>query len=342
MRRAVLNLRDPRPVWRIPDDHIERIAATFPARDWEVITVNARVDGRGDGSGLTAEALAAAHGAEAWIGFGMPREILEAASPHLRWAHSGTAGVRALLYPEMVASNVVLTNSAGVHAPAMAETVIAMALHFARGIDFAVHSQRNACWDDDVFENRVGHVYELSGATLGIVGFGGIGREVARRAVALGMRVIATRRSNAPAPEHVQLLHGDNALHRLMDESDIVLVAIPATRDTHGLIDAPALARMRPHSILINVSRGDVIDENALLDTLRNGRIRGAALDVFLTEPLPPDSPFWALPNVLILPHVSAVTPRFWERETQLIVDNIERFVSGRALLNVVDKHAGY
>jgi phosphoglycerate dehydrogenase-like enzyme len=341
MRRAVLNLRDARAAWHIPPSTLQAIATAFPV-DWEVAVVRETVDGRGDGSGVSAEALALAPRTEVWIGMGLPVEILRTASPYLRWAHTGTAGVRSLLYPELRDSTVILTNSAGVHAPPMAETAIAMALHFARGIDIAAHAQSAAYWAAPEFENRVGAVFELQNRRCGIIGMGGIGREVAQRALALGMSVQAVRRTDRPAPPGVQLLRGPAALPQLLETSDVVVVAIPSTSITAHLLDANALAHLQPHAILINISRGDVIDENALLELLRQGRIRGAALDVFRTEPLPHDSPFWTLPNALILPHVSAVTTRYWEREAELIIDNIHRYITGRPLRNVVDKPAGY
>src|SRR5690606_23283765 len=166
------------------------------------------------------------------------------------------------------------------------------------------------------------HIRELNGRTLGIVGLGGIGREVAWRARALGMHVIASRRSARPGPEGVELLTGTDALPTLLERSDAVVIAVPSTPSTRGLIDAAALRRMKPSAVLVNVARGDVVDEQALTEALAAGRLRGAALDVFAHEPLPERSPLWTLSNVLILPHVSATTPRFWERESALIIDN--------------------
>ena len=338
----VLNFRETRPVWSAPDAVLARIASAFP-RDWIVEIVRARADGRGDGGAVSDEALAAVRNAEVYMGFGAPVDILRAASPTLRWVHTGTAGVGALLYPEMRAADVILTNSAGVHAPPIADTVMGMILHFARGMDHAVHAQARAVWDSAPFERALdGTIFELAGATLGLIGTGGIGHEVAKRAIALGMRVNAVRRSDAPGPDGVAMLRGDDALAHLLEGSDVVLVAVPSTGATRGLLDRAALGRLRRNAILINVSRGDVIDEDALATILRTGRIRGAALDVFRTEPLPPESPLWNLSNVLITPHVSGITPRFWEREATLILDNIARYLSSQPLRNVVDKQAGY
>jgi phosphoglycerate dehydrogenase-like enzyme len=145
-----------------------------------------------------------------------------------------------------------------------------------------------------------------------------------------------------PDSDNITVVHGDGALDRVLSRSDVVVLTTPSTPQTRGLIGAAQLDIMRRGAVLINVARGDVIDEAALIEALRNGRLRGAGLDVFATEPLPVDSPLWHLPNVLITPHVSATTPRFWERQADLILDNLDRYLHGRPLRNVVDVAAGY
>ncbi|HUF51880.1 MAG TPA: D-2-hydroxyacid dehydrogenase [Longimicrobiales bacterium] len=343
MRRVVFNMRDERPVWAPPPWVADRLRAALPA-DCELIEVDAPVTGRGDGGGVSAEAIAAVRGAEVYLGLGLPRELLHAALEPpalLRWVHSGAAGVASALHPELIDGDVVLTNSAGIHAAPMAETVIGMMLHFARGLDHAVRAQAETQWDTAIFEQRDSGVREVDGATLGIIGYGGIGRGVARRARALGMRVIATRRSDRPVDD-AEILTGSNAVDRLLAQSDVVVLCVPSTPATRGMIGARELGLLRDDAILINVARGDVIDETALIDTLSAGRLRGAALDVFATEPLPQESALWRLPNVLITPHVSATSPRFWEREAELVLDNLRRYLAGEALRNVVDTAAGY
>lgn len=345
-RRAVLNLTDARPAWRIPRDAIDAITCAFPA-GWEVVAVHSPVDGRGDGGGVSEEALAAVAGAEVCISFGMPRELFLAASldprSELRWVHTATAGVTALLYPEMLASPVILTNSAGVHAPAIAETVIAMVLYFARGVDVSVHAQRSREWRAGRFEHEIGLAREVAGATIGIIGLGGIGLEVAARARALGMRVIAVRGTQTAAPDGIRVLAGDGALAELLGHSDYVAICAPSTPETRGMIGTRAIDAMKRDAVLINVSRGDIIDdEHTLAEALADGRLRGAALDVFHVEPLPASSPLWDLPNVLVTPHVSGVSQRFWDRETELIIDNTKRYLNGEPLENVVDKRRGY
>lgn len=344
MPRLVLNLNDVRPVWAMPDWALREIRAAAP-EGWEVVVIEDGADGRGDGGAPAPEALEAVRGAEVYMGYGFPRPLWDAANAGaapLRWVHSAAAGVGSSLYPEMRDSRVVLTNSAGIHAPPMAETVLGMILFFARGLDFAVAAQRDRRWDKAPFEAADTPVGEVSGATLGIAGFGGIGRELAARARALGMRVLALRRTAADGPEGVEVLAGEEGLREVLRRSDFLVLALPETESTRGLIGAAELREMRPGAVLVNVARGAVLDEEALTAALRSGALRGAALDVFGEEPLPPESPLWGLRNVLVTPHVSATSRGFWRRETDLIVENLRRYRDGRPLRNEVDKRAGY
>jgi phosphoglycerate dehydrogenase-like enzyme len=156
------------------------------------------------------------------------------------------------------------------------------------------------------------------------------------------MRLVATRRSSGDGPPGVEILRGDGALDRLLSISHYLVVTVPRTAETEGMIGARELARLPEGAVLVNVSRGDVVDEDALVDALRGGRLRGAGLDVFRREPLPAGSPLWTLPNTLLLPHVSGTSHEFWRRETDLIVANVRRYLAGEPLLNTVDKQAGY
>lgn len=342
-RRLVLDMDDARPVMSMPLGIEERLRAALTF-GWELVRVGTRSSGRGDGmSEASAETLAAVREAEIYFGFGAPEGLVRAGEC-LRWIHSGTAGVSGAITPALRESGIVFTNSAGVHAPAVAETAIGMMLHFARGFDVAVRAQAAAEWRVEPFENVPTIARELSGATLGIFGYGGIGRETARRAVALGMQVLAVRRRGGGpvADEHATVVNGRAGFERMLAESDYVLLAAPETRETRAVIGAAALERMKRDAVLINVSRGALVQEEALLRALRDGALRGAALDVFATEPLPPASPLWRLPNVLITPHVSGFTTRFWEREAALLLDNLRRYLKGQPLRNVVDLAAGY
>jgi phosphoglycerate dehydrogenase-like enzyme len=357
MPRAVLDMADLRPVWAMPDWVPARLREILPT-DWEFFVSSEVRDGSGDGVPRAGpEVLDAVRGADVYLGWGIPEAIVEAGTG-LEWVHSAVAGVGGSLSPTMLASPVVFTNSAGIHAAPIAETVLGMILHFGRGLDFALEGQRRGEWWQDPFYEQDAPLFELSEATVGIVGYGGIGREIARRVVALGADVVALRRGPVggterlepvgggdPLPSVVEVLHGRSGLERLMSESDVVVVAAPETPETRGMVDAAALGRMRAGAILVNVARGSLVEEEALLEALASGRLRGAGLDVFWEEPLPEGHPLWAMPNVILTPHVSPVTHGFWRRETDLVVRNLERYLAGEPLdrwENVVDKAAGY
>jgi phosphoglycerate dehydrogenase-like enzyme len=337
MPRIVLNFTDERSRWAITPQATERIRAALP-QGWHLQIIEAPVSSVGDGSGVSEELLQAAPGTEVYLGSGVPRDFFLAAQPTLKWIHTGSAGVGAALFRELVESDVVLTNSAGIHAPPMAETVLGIMLYFARGLDFALRDQLAGRWDQTAFGTTASPVNELSGGTLGLIGYGGVGRAIAEKARAFDMRVIATRRTPRSPDDGTQLVE----LDELLRESDVVVVTVPSTKATRHMIGAGEMAMLKPSAVLINVARGNILDEGALIDVLKAKRIRGAGLDVFEQEPLPAESELWRLPNVLILPHVSATTPRFWERQAAFIIENFGRYLNGRPLLNVVDKHAGY
>ncbi|MGB1657525.1 MAG: D-2-hydroxyacid dehydrogenase [Longimicrobiales bacterium] len=358
MPRLVLDMTDRRPIWAMPEWVPARIRDALPA-SWSLDVVQEETDGSGDGAARVSDhVLRLVSDAEVYFGYGIPAELLEAGT-QLRWVHSGAAGVGSSLTPTMLTSPVVFTNSAGVHAPPMAETVLAMLLHFTRGLDLASDSQRRSEWSTDPFYVAGAPLLELSAMTVGIVGFGGIGREVARRVASLGARVIAVKRSPARPGEanlepvsgggvlgsRIEMVWGESGLDAVYRECDAIVVAAPDTPETRGMIDEEAFSRMKPGAIVVNVARGRLVDEQAMIEALTEGRIRGAGLDVFTNEPLPSDSPLWPLPNVIITPHVSAVTRGFWARETELILRNLERYLLDRPIEeweNVVDKKAGY
>ncbi len=352
MPTMVLDLNDRRPAWAMAPWVPEEIRAALPP-DWELRVMDSPADGSGDGMvNLDPALLEAAEGAEIYVGYGVPAALLRAV-PTLRWVHSGAAGVGGSLTPEMLASPVLFTNSKGIHAPPMADTALGMILHFSRGLDFGVNAKARGRWDKEPFYAADHPLVELSDSSVGIFGFGGIGREVAHRCLALGARVLAfdrgpeAFREGAPvfqgaSQPGVEPLHGPEGFARLLEESDFLVLTAPDTPETRGIFNAEALGRMRPGTTLINISRGRLVDEDALVEALRWGRLRGAGLDVFVQEPLPEDHPFWTLPNVLLTPHVSAVTRHFWRRETDLILENLRRYLAGEPLLNRVDKEAGF
>lgn len=351
-------MMDRRPIWAMPEWVPKEISDALPA-GWELIVIDEETDGSGDGAARVSQGvLQAVADSQIYLGYGIPAELLDAGT-ELRWVHSGAAGVGSSLTPAMLASSVVFTNSAGVHAPPIAETVLAMLLYFGRGLDIAVAGQREARWSNEEFYVEGAPLGELSSSTVGIVGFGGIGRAVARRVASLGARVLALRRSppsagdadllpvggGSPLGDRIDLVHGPSGLERVLQESDAIVLSAPDTPETRGLIDSDAIASVKPGAVFVNVARGKLVDEAALVRALREGRIRGAGLDVFSKEPLPPDHALWALPNVVLTPHVSAVTRGFWRRETDLILSNLRHFLSGAPVAewdNVVDKQAGY
>lgn len=358
MPRIVLDMADRRPIWAMPEWVPERIRAALPG-GWEVVVPPVESDGSGDGLMRTApEVLGAVSEAEVYFGWGIAEALLEA-GPGLRWVHSAVAGVGRSLSARMLESPVVFTNSAGIHAEPVAEAVLAMILHFARGLDFAVAAQRRGEWWKQPYYEADTPLFELPEATVGVLGFGGIGREVARRVAALGAHVLALKR-RPPTPDdaelepvgggaslasRIEVLNGEGGLRRLLTESHVVAITAPETAETRGLLDAEALSRMRRGALLVNVARGNIVDEDALVDALRAGRLRGAGLDVFWKEPLPKDHELWTMPNVLVSPHVSPVTHGFWTREADLMLRNLERYLAQAPLEeweNVVDKRAGY
>ena len=341
MATLVIDLMDRRPIWALPDRSRAAILSAVPAA-WSVRFMETPADGSGDGvQRAPPELLEAVADARVYMGYGIPPEVLTSA-PGLEWVHSGAAGVGSSLGPEMLARDVLFTNSAGIHAAPISETVLGMMLHFARGLDVAVRAQGEGRWSAPRYWAADAPVTELGGASVGVVGYGGIGREVAAKAAALGSRVVAVRRGGGGVGGDVEVVAGATGLDRVVHGADYLVLAVPETRLTHGMMTRDRLFAMKPGSVLINIARGRLVDEAALLEALDFGPLRGAGLDVFHREPLPPGHPFYAHPKVLMTPHVSATTRRFWERETDLITDNLGRFVRGEPLRNVVDKAAGY
>ena len=342
-RRAVVDLASPRASWRIPPARVDEIVSAL-GKHWDLIEVRTPASSDGDGASGSGspEAIAAAKGAEIYIGYGIAAGVAAAGKGTLRWVHSGTAGIGSSI-ALLRGTGVQLTNSAGVHADPMADWVIASIAYFARGLDRMAAAQRQGRWAKEEFADHAESVRELRDVRVGILGLGGIGNAVARRALALGMAVSGVRRHpERGGPTGVRWVGGLHDLARLAAESDCLVIAAPHTTETAGAVDRAVLERLPRGALVINVSRGSLLDETALAALLDSRHLAGAALDVFATEPLPAGHPFWTHPRVLMSPHVSAVTSRFWERETALIVDNIKRYLAGTPLTNLVDLEAGY
>ncbi len=291
--------------------------------------------------GADAAALApAASRAQAMLAWNIRKAELEAILPlaaHLRWMHVRWAGLDSLLFPALVENPVVVTNSRGVYSQSLGEFVIAGALFFAKDIRRLLRDQDSHRWSPFT-------MLELRGATMGIVGYGDIGRACATRAHAMGMRVLAQRRrpERATSDPLIDRAYGPDGLLDMIGECDYVVAAAPLTPETKGMIGAREIGAMKPTAVLMNVGRGPVIDEDALVDALRSKRIRGAALDVFSKEPLPPDHPLFDFDNVLLSPHCADNTPTWNEDAMRFFLANFDRFLRGEPLENVVDKHAGY
>ena len=268
------------------------------------------------------------------------RELLEQVwkmAPRVRWVHSMWAGLENVLFPELLESPVILTNGRGVFSQSLGEFVLGAILFFAKDFRRMIRSQEAGIWDP--FD-----VEEVSLQTVGILGYVEIGRAVARRTKALGMKVLALRRRPVLSSDDplIDELIPPERKAELMRRSDYVVAALPNTRLTRSLIGASELDAMKPTAVIINVGRGPVIDETALISALRQKRIRGAALDVFETEPLPAGHAFFGLDNVLLSPHCADHTSDWLDQAMQLFLDNFERFRKGEPLLNIVDKQSGY
>lgn len=342
-RRLVVDLAATSRNWALKPDGEERIRQAAPP-EWEVVFQKTPAVSDGDGGTKPApELLAAMQDAEVYFGFGLPRPLFLAAKK-LRWVQSASAGVGSLLYPEMLASDVVITNSAVIMGDPIAEQAVAGIFYFVRNLDIAVDQQRRAEWNKAPFVSDASMARELSECRALIVGMGGIGSAVARRLSSLGCPCVGLRRrGNEPLPEGFERAGTLEDIDRELPSADIVVLATPLTPLTRNVLSEARINCLKPNAIVVNVARGALLDEDALTRSLAHGHLRGAVLDVFAVEPLPVTSPLWGMRNVLITPHVAAVSPRlFWTRELELFLDNWERYRAGMPLRNQIDKHAGY
>ncbi|MEH2417239.1 D-2-hydroxyacid dehydrogenase [Nostoc sp.] len=311
----------------LPDHLIADIEPHLPS-DIDVVEVDSEGNLDGDASD-----------AEVYVnGFYLKTSTLDkvlTAAPRLLWQHTPSAGVNHILTPTFLQKDIILTNGAGVHAIPISEFVLAFMLYHAKNLRKLQTLQDEHTWVRGVF------LEELADATLLILGTGNIGKAIASRAKAFGVTVWGSRRHPEPLANFDKVVGADE-WRSLLPTADYVVIATPLTPETKGLIDEAALRSMRESAYLINIARGAIVDEVALLTALREGWIAGAGLDTVATEPLPPESPLWSLPNAFITPHCSALSPRLKERIAQLFLDNFKRYQIGQPLRNVVDKQAGY
>jgi phosphoglycerate dehydrogenase-like enzyme len=276
-----------------------------------------------------------------FVGYSLRAEQLKAAKK-LKWIHSTAAGVAQLMYPELRDSGILVTNPSGIFSIPMAEHTMGLLLALARNFPDSVRAQDRSKWEQQEIWDKPQHLTELNGKVLLIVGYGSIGREVAKRAKAFDMRVWGVTRSGAGERAYVENIFSVAQLGKVLPDADYVLLCAPETRETKHLIGAAEIAQMKRGARLINVGRGSLLDEAALLLALESGALGGAALDVAPTEPLPPESPLWKAPNLFITPHTSGVSDRLWGRQTAILMDLLENWFEGRELFNRVDFSRGY
>ncbi len=263
------------------------------------------------------------------------REVVNM-SPKLRWMHSRSVGLERTLFPELSENSVTLSNGRGVFSASLGEFALAAILYFAKDFRRMVRNQMAATWEQ--FD-----VEAISGKTVGIVGYGDIGRAVATRVRPLGMKVLALKRHVVREPDPmIEQTYSPDRRIEMLGRCDYVVVAAPLTAETRGMISEPEFAAMKPTAVVINVGRGPVIKEEALISALSGGRIKGAGLDVFDKEPLPRDHPFYRMDNVLLSPHCADHTSDWLEQAMRLFMEQYEKFRNGQPLLYVVDKKLGY
>jgi D-2-hydroxyacid dehydrogenase (NADP+) len=324
--RIVVSIHD-LPVWSIPEGEVDRVAAALP--DDEVVSAR--------------EAAARARefsSADVLFATRIRGEEFVAA-PNVRWMHSSAVGVGPLLPREVVESPVVVTNSRGVHSEAIAEHAVALLLALRRGLHTARDRQHEAVWAQEEIQARRVPVAEASEVL--VVGLGSIGLRIATMCAGLGMRVTGVRRDpSRSVPSFMGRVWPPSRLHEGLATADAIVLAAPQTDDTRALIGRDEVAAMKRTAVLVNIARGRLVDDDALVEALETGRIAGAGLDAFRREPLPAESPYWRLPNVLVSPHTASFAGDYWAPVVDLFLENVRRFKAGEPLLNPVDKRLGY
>ena len=326
--RVLICVHHPFDQWNAPAWFGERLLREFPQIEIVHLPDYKRVD----------EEITDAEIVIAWSI--RPEQI--AAARKLRWIHSPAAAVHQLMFPEIVNSEILVTNAREIHGPVVAEHVIALIFALAKKIPGSVRLQEKHVWGQQILWDELPRIREVAGATLGMVGLGSIGRPVVKNAKALGMRVIAVREHPEKGSEGADAVFGPAQIDEIFRQADYIVLAAPVTAGTKAIANAKRLALMKPDACLINVGRGQLVDESALAIALQEKKIGGAALDVFPKEPLATDSPLWGIPNLLITPHTAALTEKLWERHYGLFSENLRRYLNDETLLAVVDKRKGY
>jgi phosphoglycerate dehydrogenase-like enzyme len=324
----VIGVISPNTAWVLPREQVDRLRRAFPEHCFIDVW---------DREALRAALPRADVAFAAYVDHDLVPSL-----DTLRWVQAPAVGVGHILSDELRESPILLTSARGIRAHAIAEHVLAMTLSLTRQIHTAVRRQRQHEWPSDGRLAEAG-IRTLVGAQMGIVGIGSIGEEVARRAAAFGMRVSGIRkRVERGTPPGVHEVLPPSGLTALLAQSDVVVLTAPLTAETYHLIGRPTLNAVKRGALLVNIGRGQLLDDAAVIEALGDGRLGGAALDVFEREPLDRTSPYWDLPNVIITPHVSGAMEDYWTPLVGLFTENLRRFERGEPLLNLVDKHAGY
>jgi phosphoglycerate dehydrogenase-like enzyme len=306
-------------------DAMRQLREAHPDVVFDVVEDPASEDGFGD--------------ADAIIGWRLTSEQLEK-SPQLQWLQTTSAGVERVLTLEMIARGIVITNASGVHSVSISEHLMAMMLAFGRCLPLLMKNQQRHTWRD---ENLRSEVFELYGQTLLVVGVGDIGIALGDRAAAFGMNVIGVRRrTDLPQPDSFDEIVSTDDLEKRLPEADHVAICLPLTDATRGLVGPKQIQAMKPGAYIYNIGRGPIIDQEALVQALESGHLGGAGLDVTDPEPLPEESPLWDMPNVLITAHTSGSSPVYWERASEIVIENVRRWQASEPLNNVIDIEHGY
>ena len=326
--KVLISIQQPVKQWQIPVDGVDTLRKRFPhVRFIHATTPEQRADGLPD-----------CDIAYTWI----LKDDEAAKATKLKWVHTSAVAVETLCLPELFARGIAVSNTRGVQAVPIAEHVMAVTLALAKQISFVVESQLRASWAQNAF---IGErlPWLLKGRTLGLIGVGTIGSEIAKRAEAFGMRVIALRRRPAYGTiGHVERVYGKEELAEFLGQCHVLAICAPLTPETHSMMGATQFAQLPKGAVVINVGRARIIDTDALMGALESGHLGGASLDVFPQEPLPSDHPLWKTPNVILTPHTSGFRQGHWDEVIDLFGDNLDRFLRGEPLKFQVQPDLGY
>ncbi|MGA8181903.1 MAG: D-2-hydroxyacid dehydrogenase [Desulfobacterales bacterium] len=316
MTRALIN-------FELPDPYFHQLQQNYPQLDWVRCTDSEKLPA------LLKET-------EILLTFFQcDRKTIDAA-PQLKWIQAITAGVDYMDLSEIKRRGIVLTNGRGIHKIHMAEYAVAAMINLARGFHLLFRNQLQKKWERSVPQE------EIHGATVGIIGLGAIGAEIAKKAAFMGMRVIGVKRTPGPV-DHVEEVHTPDDMAAVFRRSDYIINLLPYTPETEKLIDRRYFDQMKPTACFINIGRGPTVNEDDLIEALRNKKIRAMVSDVYYSEPLPPESPLWDLDNVILTPHICGLSPQYMSRAMQIITHNLDVYLSGQGeMINLVDMQAGY